>query len=80
MVSKAESPRKVSGLKCGCSAKKSESIGFSEVESPIDLSSSGESDFFSSGISGCLYLKLSSRKAICLIMPSPLVRMASLSA
>ena len=33
-------------------------------ESPMDLSSSGESDFFSTGISGCAALKVLSRKAI----------------
>jgi hypothetical protein len=52
MVSKAESPRKVSGLKSGWREKKSESTGLREDESPMDLSSSGESDFFSIGISG----------------------------
>lgn len=49
MVSKAESPRKVSGWKSGWSKKKSESTGFKAEESPIDLSASGESDFFSTG-------------------------------
>lgn len=47
-----ESPRKVSGRKSLCREKKSESTGFREVASPMDLSSSGESDFFSTVISG----------------------------
>ena len=54
--------------------------GFNEEEPPMDLSSSGESDFFPIGISGCACLKPSSRKAMWRMMPSPLVRMANLSA
>ena len=40
--------------------KKSERIGLSDEESLIDLSSSGESDFFSTISSGCCCLKSSS--------------------
>lgn len=79
MVSKAESPRKVSGWKCRCRAKKSESTGFREKESPTDLSLSGESDLLCTGISGCACMKVSSKKVMCQIMPSPFVRMANLS-
>lgn len=46
----------------------------------MDLSSSGESDFFSTGISGWAALKASSRKEIWRTIPRPLVRMANLSA
>ena len=40
-------------FKWGCSIKKSESTGFNIEESSVDLCSSGESDFFSTDISGC---------------------------
>ena len=46
----------------------------------LDLSSSGESDFFSTGTSGWAALKSSSRKVMCRTMPRPFVRMANLSA
>lgn len=73
-------PQKGIRVKSGSREKKSESTGFKEVASPMDLSSSGEPDFFSAAISGWAALKLLSQKAIWRIMPRPLVRMANLSA
>ena len=48
-MSKAASPRKVFGSISGCFWKKSIKTGSSAFESARDLSSSGESDFFSIG-------------------------------
>lgn len=79
-VSKEESPRKVSEWKSGWNEKKSERTGLKEEELSMGLSSSGESDFFSTGISGWAALKASSRKVIWWIMPRPLMRMANLLA
>lgn len=44
----------------------------------MDMSSSGKSDFCSTGISGCALLKLSSKKAMWRTILSPLVRMTNL--
>ena len=46
-VSKAASPGNVFGLIKGCLEKKSLSVGIKSFEAWTDLSSSGESDFFS---------------------------------
>jgi hypothetical protein len=55
MVSKAASPRKAFGSISGCFRKKSIKTGSRAFESARDLSSSGESDFFSTTISGCAF-------------------------
>jgi hypothetical protein len=52
MLSKAASPKKVFGFIKGCFSKKSLRTGISALASARDLSSSGESDFFSTTISG----------------------------
>lgn len=59
-----ESPGKVSRWKPGWSEKKSERIGFKEEKSPMDLSSSGESNFFLAGIFWDGALNPSFREAI----------------
>ena len=52
MVSKAASPRKISGVMSGCLYLKSFKVGSKAFESARDLSSSGDFDFFSTVISG----------------------------
>ena len=46
---------------------------------PMDLFSSGESDFFSAVISGGAFLKSLFRKVICWMITSSFVRIANLS-
>lgn len=54
MLSKAASPKNVLALIKGCFSKKSLRTGIRALESARDLSSSGESDFFSIKMSGVL--------------------------
>ena len=55
MASRAASPRNVFGFIKGCFWKKSIKTGRSAFKSARDLSSSGESDFFLTTISGCFF-------------------------
>ena len=66
MESKAASPRKVFGCISGCFWKKSIKTGSSALESASDLSSSGESDFFPTTISGWAWIYCKSNKKSCL--------------
>lgn len=65
----------------GWSEKKSCKTGTNEEAASTDLSSSGESVFFSTTRSGCAALKsASSTNDMCRTMPNPFVSIANLSA
>ena len=58
--------------------KKSFKIGIRSFESWADLSSSRESDFLSTTVSGCESIKSLLKKAIRQVIPSPFVMMPNL--